>query len=840
VSALWSASALAALGASVIVGPLLLGGAFPWATVVVATLAATATAFAARGPWAEPEPVPPLLWLAVCLLAWTILQALPLPVAIVDFLTPASAEDARRALAAVGLAAPGWVPLSRAPGDTWTEAVKGVAICGCMTVGYVLAGRGHRDTTLRLVGTSATVCAVIAVGHAATSATSVFGVYEPAHGSRHVLGPLINPNHLAGVCALGATLACGLAVDPPMPKERPVWTLATVLCAGANALTGSRGGFLALVGGLGTVLAWATMGRRGQRRTPGPLAWSAAFVAVASLTIAATLAADALLPRFTDGTATEKIVFAWRVTDALPTTWTVGVGRGAIGEVVTQVAGTGSSARATHLEVAPLQWAVEWGAIPAATLLAIGSLAWFQALRRAQSTRRAAALFAVGALGAQNLVDFSLEMTGVAVVAATALGAAVGQPRTESSRVGTVRLPLAGFVRACAVGAALVVALAGPFVQAWSSETLVTRARRALADGRTEAVRSSVVTGARMQPAEPALPLLGAAAAARTRDPATGPLLNRAMELAPEWAAPHLLAADVLRAAGRAGQAWLEVRQAASRSPGEAAAWVCRLLRAGGQAESIEASVPSDPAAAVAFLQTAARCADPRSEASRTIDSLLTERGADARGRRLRAMRRALAANRPDDAIAAMRTVSERDRTVEEVSLLAEALLRSGAAAEALELADVAVARWPGDRTLHERRARIATALGRADLMRSAVDALRDLSAGDPRRLAGTLRLHAQLEASLGNHARAVTALEQAQRISDDPETLRLLARTAERAGQRRRAAQIWHRLCGDEGPSSAACAESERLNALERPPGMPQPIPPPLPGFSGPAACAP
>src|SRR5262249_22043949 len=104
------------------------------------------------------------------------------------------------------------------------------------------------------------------LGHGLLSATTVFGLYQPStkHLAWHV-GPLLNPNNLAGYLNLGALSGLGILLmhRPVIPRWRT--GLGVALIVSIEVGTASRGGFLALPLGV-IALALLTRPRGSNRR----------------------------------------------------------------------------------------------------------------------------------------------------------------------------------------------------------------------------------------------------------------------------------------------------------------------------------------------------------------------------------------------------------------------------------------------------------------------------------------------------------------------------------------------------------------------------------------------
>ena len=146
-----------------------------------------------------------MIILLTCL-AWTCLQALPLPCAIVKLLGPTSFANTTASLPLLG-EQPRFCTLSRDPGATQLEILKLACVVCVVAAARALAVRGLRQHVIIAVAWSTVAIALVALGHALFSADKVFGVYAPtAKRTAVILAPLINENHLGGFVAVGAPL----------------------------------------------------------------------------------------------------------------------------------------------------------------------------------------------------------------------------------------------------------------------------------------------------------------------------------------------------------------------------------------------------------------------------------------------------------------------------------------------------------------------------------------------------------------------------------------------------------------------------------------------------------
>ncbi|MCG8557603.1 MAG: hypothetical protein MJD61_20290, partial [Proteobacteria bacterium] len=235
---------VAILGAMVLT-PQLLGGVHGWSISTIALLW-TVTLLCV---WPRRLRVPLRALESIILLSlgWTLLQAMPMPCSLVDWLSPGSASRWLAAFDALGSESLSCT-LSYAVGGTWVEIVKGATVACAFLAGQACAYRGRRSLVLQGAGLSASAMALVALVHGAVGAGSVFGVYQPIQAGSHILlAPLMNENHLGGFLAFGTPLLAGLGVKSSDRVLRLVWFGAAALAAATCVLTMSRGAVVSLL-----------------------------------------------------------------------------------------------------------------------------------------------------------------------------------------------------------------------------------------------------------------------------------------------------------------------------------------------------------------------------------------------------------------------------------------------------------------------------------------------------------------------------------------------------------------------------------------------------------------
>lgn len=417
---------LALVGAALALGVLGVGGALRWVQAGVAALLALALIvqlFARRGL----DRISPLLVLLGAAAVLTAVQLIPLPDGILDVLD-ATGNRLRNDGAAIAGTSPSHV-ISLDPAGSLRALTYFITLIGAASI-CLRFSASERGRYLLLAGV-AIVCglaAAITGAHTLLSADSLYGLYAPVHThSTPVFGPLLNPNHLGGLMAMGAVLSLGLAFYAQQPAQlRTLWIVIGVGCVVVTAVTLSRGAIIGLCIGLvvtAVVLVTGRLGSSGMRprhsfRRDLPIAIVVGLgVAVALYMSAGNVASQLQDTSLTEISKPVSKYAAWKSSVQLvrESPW-VGIGRGAVETNLTRVHPGSAYFTFAELENEYLSAIVEWG-IPGALLLAV-IFGWctLTAIRRwRDGPLAAAALGALAMILFQSGVDFGIELLGIAL-----------------------------------------------------------------------------------------------------------------------------------------------------------------------------------------------------------------------------------------------------------------------------------------------------------------------------------------------------------------------------------------------------------------------------------------
>jgi tetratricopeptide (TPR) repeat protein len=538
----------------------LLGGAH-FAVQVALTLgllALLALRLASRGALARWRSLPSLLF--VGLLATTLVQLLPLPAALIGVLSPGAADTYEMALGPDY----GWAPLSQAPVATAAAVVPLLALllASVLVAELVWKSRHRRQVVLGLAA-AGTAVGAIGLGHSLAGVSRPFGSFGYASGA--FTATFVNANHLGAFLTMGFALAGAVALFET-GRLQTAGAVGALVCAWGAVATRSRGAWLALATAAAILAAGWLWSRRGAR-----LAGLVATGAGAGLAAATWLARDALAAAAGDtARAAYNKADLWMSVPALLRDFpALGVGRGAFGHVFERYRAADLPYRTFEfLENEWLQTLIDWGPLAGITTVAVTAWLLVRVARRIPEEPLAVgAAGALAALGLHNLVDFNLQVLGVALPAAVLLASLGGPLRPPGrQRSGTPRwAPARGQKLWWAAGTAalllLTAATAGSVV--WSEEQDLQRLNALLTASPRNAIGSAAEPLLRRHPSDHLLPLTVARHLAQTGEPRQAMRwINRAMFLAPQSSYPHRLAARILWRLGARQQALLEYRLA--------------------------------------------------------------------------------------------------------------------------------------------------------------------------------------------------------------------------------------------------------------------------------------
>ncbi len=573
--------------AAVVISVLVIGGALRWTQALVAVLVAIALVptIASRRVLVR-SPLIAILGVAAALTAF---QLVPLPEAILDVMNPTG----------MALRADGAALLDVSPWQSATLDVAGTLrslgffgiLLGLALIALRIAvtERGR----YRILASVTALCGVTAGVvwlHELFGATSVYGIYTPVFAGPHLLGPLLNLNHLGCLMAVGTVLAIGLAVHGRQPNwVRVGWVATMTLCGALVVATVSRGATLALL--VGVLVVGSTLiaqrltdqsrriGRRSEMLTKSlPIAVVAVCTVFIVIYSSAGNVSRELGKLSFDEISRPRTKFAaWKASATLveESPW-IGVGRGAFETSFTRVYPDAGFSTFSHTENAYLQAVVDWG-IPGAALIGI-ALGWFWVVaqrRWRDGPLSAGALGALAVIAIQSNVDFGIELLAIAAPA-TVIAATVSY---VPLREGRSRLLASGLRIAHILGLGIGALL------------LLSDATSTVAEDHARIDETSTVDEiravARRHPFDYYAYAQAAQQLARTGDRASVPLLNHALRLHPTHPGLHRIAARFLLR---------------SRNPAQAAIEYAEAIRVGGSPQLLikeaVAVLPADQALA--------------------------------------------------------------------------------------------------------------------------------------------------------------------------------------------------------------------------------------------------
>lgn len=560
---------IASISATALVASvLLIGGAFRWTQGVVAGLVAIGVVLTLGSSRALTRTSPLMATLGTAI-GVTALQLVPLPHSLLTALQPTGAalRDEGAAIAGVDP----WPSLSLDSAGTLRGLCFFIILAGvaALSLRFTVTEKG-RFRVLAAVAATCGIAATVTGVHVVFGASSLYGIYTPVDAKPSVLGPLLNENHLGGLMAIGSILAIGLTMYKRQPSwARAIWLVVAGACGAVAVASQSRGATLALmVGALisGAILvAQRLFGPETSRRrsveqfmtTSLPIA----IVAISAVVVVVYASAGAVSAQLSRTSLAElhqpKSKFAvWRTTITLAeeSPW-VGVGRGAFEPTFTRLHPAAAVASFSHVENEYLQAVVDWG-IPGALLVGLGVL-WIlvTGVRRwRDGPLIAGALGAMAAIGLQSIVDFGVELLGLAIPVTAILATLTYVPLKP------VAPPILRRTRV--FSGVLVIGLIGSMALLWSPKTRsIQEDHSILADSGLPQL-DDIKASLQRHPLDYYGYALAAEAQLRLGQPEAIASLNHALRLHPAHPGLHHLAARLLYQANHRDQAAIEYASA--------------------------------------------------------------------------------------------------------------------------------------------------------------------------------------------------------------------------------------------------------------------------------------
>ncbi|MFT3922615.1 MAG: hypothetical protein QM778_08790 [Myxococcales bacterium] len=763
-----------------IVAPQVLGGATPETELAILFLS-LAVSGAVALTFARSERTLgklPLAGLAALIGAtWTFIQALPMPCALVRWLDPERLAVQDQLLRLGATQAP-TCTISWAPGSTWAAFGLATSLFAVLLASAAVARAGYDHILIRGVAVSALVMAVVAVGHTVLDAKTVFGIYRPVSAKPGwLLAPLLNGNHLAGLLALGLPACLAQMLKARGLDAKIAWAAGVITVVGTGFFTLSRAGSAALLGGgVGFLVLQAWSRRKVALNRAQLLSMSVALVCLA---LGASFGMDLVRREFAHTAPDlDKLKIPLEFAGLLRTHGLLGVGRGALSDASARVLPW--NARVLFTENLPSQWWVEWGLV-VGTLVLVGITV---SLVRSWSSRRDELAMACGliALAAQNLVDFSLELAGVATVAAVGFGALLRRERAAS----WLKLPNLRPLLAPAAGLAAVGLL---FALPW----LTWKSRGALQSDLNQAVqRRDGSLSYRLReafagyPLDPVFLVIASDQAAHPGNPDAFAWLNLSFAAAPGWSAPHLQAARLLETLGRLDQAAIELSYAAGQDIGGSLEPLCGFARRHPDPDLLWELAPPEHPNARGILEHVESClaSNPAFETTRTalLRRLLELAPESTRARRDLVLL-LLRVGQAEEALSlALAGKSNGDQDAATI-LLVEAYLGAGKPLDAQTLLTDAPAPVRLSEAGLKLAARAAAALNDRVALGNALELLLARHSRNSAMRANQHLFAASLYASVGDSSKALSHAQSAQRIAPSVRALETVYRSARSAG---------------------------------------------------------
>ena len=407
------------LGSIAALIPFCLGGVPDWSVWSVGVLLGALALFELIR---DPRQLTVWLFPPAIAVAYYVIQIIPLPIDLLGYISPLSAEWYSETGQTVGA-------LSLNRYETMLSAVLQAAFVCSVFLGSRISDRQVRKV-LTTLAASAAVMSLLGLVHLFFNWNSVFNLYQPYDipNPRGFVTAFVNDNTAAGFLCLGVALNLGLTFKQPRASRARLTMLGALLCGMGVLLTASKSGLIALTS---LIFIWIyclylhPKTYRNRERAPYR-STLIRFLAPATI-IAMTVFIFAPDMEGSAGwwNAFEQKIKVWHSIDYLKDFWVTGSGRGSFEVVYPIYQLEGINGTVTHAENILFQTIGEAGVFAGVFIIAWAMALVYHLTPSMLSSYRPLKWSLWGALMVitiQQLVDFGLESAGLAVPFAICLG----------------------------------------------------------------------------------------------------------------------------------------------------------------------------------------------------------------------------------------------------------------------------------------------------------------------------------------------------------------------------------------------------------------------------------
>lgn len=439
-------------------GALAFGAVYPWAYWPLFGAAALTGALAWRGPRGDRfMPADPAFAIALaCVAGGMAVQLVPLPIRLLAAISPSTDAILREYNLAYGAGESSrWYALSIDPAAT-ALALAALVSLGIFAVGMTaaLSRRGAAGIVNAIVSLGF-LLALLAIVQKATGTDRIYGFWEPQDHAFQIFGPFVNRNHFGGWMVMALSVALGAVcarLATVMRRVRPDWRsralwlgtaeanalalliFASLVMSLALLLTQSRSAVLCFVVTL-AVVGWTVMRADGHHVMRRRLAIS--YLLVLALAAFAWAGVAPLVERFAAGESLAGRLTAWRAATRIASHFPLtGTGVNTFGTAILfyEPSSQGPHWGAAHNDY--LQLAAEGGLLIGLPLITALAVFVRRVRRRFQAANddvagywlRVGAVMGLVAISLQEIVDFSLQLPGIAALFAVLCAIALHAP----------------------------------------------------------------------------------------------------------------------------------------------------------------------------------------------------------------------------------------------------------------------------------------------------------------------------------------------------------------------------------------------------------------------------